>query len=78
LGGLEHTWRLAEHKEEHRWLIAGLWSEQAVCIVGGKPECCKSFLALDTRRRSPPAMLRVGSTAPITIKSASVARREPY
>jgi hypothetical protein len=31
----------------HRWLIAGLWSEQAVGIVGGEPKCCKSFLALD-------------------------------
>jgi len=37
----------AERKEEHRWLIAGLWSEQAVGIVGGEPKCCKSFLALD-------------------------------
>jgi hypothetical protein len=51
--GLKHTWRLTED-EEHRWLIAGLWSEQAVGIVGGKPECCKSFLALDAPRRSPP------------------------
>ena len=27
--------------------ITGLWSEQAVGIVGGEPKCCKSFLALD-------------------------------
>jgi len=44
---VEPAWRLAERKEEHRWLIAGLWSEQAVGIVGGEPKCCKSFLALD-------------------------------
>ena len=29
------------------WLIEGLWSEQAVGILGGEPKCCKSFLALD-------------------------------
>lgn len=33
--------------EEGRWLIDGLWAEQAVGIVGGEPKCCKSFLALD-------------------------------
>jgi AAA domain len=44
---VEPAWRLAERKEEHRWLIAGLWSEQAVGIIGGEPKCCKSFLALD-------------------------------
>jgi hypothetical protein len=33
--------------EERRWLIEGLWSDQAVGIVGGEPKCCKSFLALD-------------------------------
>ena len=44
---VEPAWRLAERAEEHRWLITGLWSEQAVGIVGGEPKCCKSFLALD-------------------------------
>lgn len=39
--------RLAAHTEERRWLITGLWSEEAVGIVGGEPKCCKSFLALD-------------------------------
>src|SRR5260370_8301685 len=29
------------------WLVQGLWSEQAVGILGGEPKCCKSFLALD-------------------------------
>lgn len=33
--------------EEGRWLIDGLWADQAVGIVGGEPKCCKSFLALD-------------------------------
>ena len=28
-------------------LIEGLWSDQAVGILGGEPKCCKSFLALD-------------------------------
>jgi len=30
-----------------RWLIEGLWAEQAVGILGGEPKCYKSFLALD-------------------------------
>ena len=44
---VEPAWRLKERSEEHRWLVAGLWAEQAVGIVGGEPKCCKSFLALD-------------------------------
>jgi len=44
---VEPAYRLAERGEEHRWLVTGLWSEQAVGIVGGEPKCCKSFLALD-------------------------------
>lgn len=43
----EPAYRLAERAEEQRWLITGLWSEEAVGIVGGEPKCCKSFLALD-------------------------------
>jgi hypothetical protein len=38
---------LAEVAPEQRWLIEGLWSEQAVGIIGGEPKCGKSFLALD-------------------------------
>ena len=30
-----------------RWLVEGLWSLEAVGILGGEPKCCKSFLALD-------------------------------
>ena len=44
---VEPAWRLAERAEEQSWLVTGLWSEQAVGIVGGEPKCCKSFLALD-------------------------------
>jgi len=44
---VEPAYRLAERSQEHRWLVSGLWSEQAVGIVGGEPKCCKSFLALD-------------------------------
>lgn len=39
--------RLAVRPEQHRWLVTGLWAEQAVGIVGGEPKTCKSFLALD-------------------------------
>jgi hypothetical protein len=44
---VEPAYRLAERAEESRWLVTGLWGEQAVGIVGGEPKCCKSFLALD-------------------------------
>jgi RecA-family ATPase len=39
--------RLADRPPEQSWLVTGLWSEQAVGIIGGEPKCCKSFLALD-------------------------------
>ena len=32
---------------EAAWLIEGLWSAEAVGIIGGEPKCGKSFLALD-------------------------------
>jgi hypothetical protein len=32
---------------ERRYLICGLWSSQAVGIIGGEPKCGKSFVALD-------------------------------
>jgi hypothetical protein len=44
---VEPAYRLAERAEERRWLVTGLWSDEAVGIVGGEPKCCKSFLALD-------------------------------
>lgn len=39
--------RLVDRPEELRWLVDGLWSAEAVGIIGGEPKCCKSFLALD-------------------------------
>ena len=44
---VERAHRLADRPDEHRWLVEGLWAEEAVGIVGGEPKCCKSFLALD-------------------------------
>lgn len=44
---VESAHRLAARAEERRWLVTGLWAEEAVGIVGGEPKCCKSFLALD-------------------------------
>ncbi len=38
---------LPQLAEDRRWLIDGLWGDQAVGIVGGEPKCYKSFLALD-------------------------------
>lgn len=39
--------QLSTSGPQTQWLIEGLWSEQAVGILGGEPKCCKSFLALD-------------------------------
>jgi AAA domain len=37
----------APETSEAEWLIEGLWSTEAVGIIGGEPKCGKSFLALD-------------------------------
>jgi hypothetical protein len=52
---VQPAWRLADCPEQQRWLVDGLWSEEAVGIIGGEPKCCKSFLALDLASPSPPA-----------------------
>ena len=39
--------QLATAGAQIQWLIEGLWSDQAVGILGGEPKCCKSFMALD-------------------------------
>ena len=44
---VQPAWRLAEAPEQRHWLVDGLWSEEAVGIIGGEPKCYKSFLALD-------------------------------
>lgn len=44
---VEQAHRLEQHAELPRWLVEGLWSEEAVGLVGGEPKVCKSFLALD-------------------------------
>jgi len=44
---VQPAWRLADSPEQQRWLVEGLWSEEAVGIIGGEPKCGKSFLALD-------------------------------
>jgi RecA-family ATPase len=44
---VQPAWRLADCPEQLRWLVEGLWSEEAVGIIGGEPKCGKSFLALD-------------------------------
>jgi hypothetical protein len=44
---VQPAWRLVDGPEQQRWLVDGLWSEQAAGIIGGEPKCGKSFLALD-------------------------------
>lgn len=38
--------RLEVQAPEQRWLLKGLWSAEAVGLLGGQPKSCKSFLAL--------------------------------
>lgn len=38
---------LTDSADKPQWLIEGLWTDQAVGILGGEPKCCKTFLALD-------------------------------
>ena len=44
---IQRASQLASAAAQTQWLVEGLWSEQAVGILGGEPKCCKSFLALD-------------------------------
>lgn len=37
---------IAERPEAERWLIEGLWSAEAVGVIGGEPKTCKSILGL--------------------------------
>ena len=39
--------QLDAQPEENRWLVEGLWADQAIGVLGGEPKCCKSFCALD-------------------------------
>jgi len=40
---VQPAWRLADCPEQQRWLVDGLWTDEAVGIIGGEPKCCKSF-----------------------------------
>src|ERR1700693_5432606 len=53
-----------------QWLVQGLWSDQAVGILGGEPKCCKSFLALDLA-------VSVASGTPCLRRCSAVLRTEP-
>ena len=44
---IQQASQLASSGPQTQWLVEGLWSDQAVGILGGEPKCCKSFLALD-------------------------------
>jgi hypothetical protein len=66
---VEPAYRLAGRSEEHRWLVTGLWSEQAVGIVGGEPKCCKSW-PWTLPSRSPPAS-HVCAASPCGVPVAS-------
>ena len=44
---VEAAHKLTDIKEDRRWLIENLWSDEAVGVIGGAPKSCKSWLALD-------------------------------
>jgi hypothetical protein len=44
---VEPAHQLKARPIDERWLVDGLWGEEAVGLIGGEPKCCKSFLALD-------------------------------
>ena len=44
---VERAHQLHSPSPQTRWLIHGLWADEAVGIVGGEPKCCKSYLVLD-------------------------------
>ena len=44
---VQPVYQLPVRSEAQRWLVTGLWLEEAVGIIGAEPKCCKSFLALD-------------------------------
>ncbi|MGH9319439.1 MAG: AAA family ATPase [Vicinamibacteria bacterium] len=44
---VQRAHQLRSPSPETRWLIEGLWADEAVGIVGGEPKCCKSYLVLD-------------------------------
>jgi len=63
---VEQAYRLADRAEEQRWLVTGLWSEQAVGIVGGN----EKDLVMGRNRHS--SLISRGSTPrelPITGRS---------
>src|SRR6266567_518033 len=43
---IQRASQLASAAAQTPWLVEGLWTDQAVGILGGEPKCCKSFLAL--------------------------------
>jgi RecA-family ATPase len=38
--------QLEQCHQQNPWLVEGLWTQQAVGIIGGEPKCCKTFMAL--------------------------------
>jgi hypothetical protein len=45
---VQPAWRLADCPEQQRGLVEGLWSEEAVGIIGGEPKCCKCLSAVNS------------------------------
>ncbi|UCF68081.1 MAG: AAA family ATPase [Acidobacteriota bacterium] len=44
---VRHASLLESCSEDDRWLVEGLWAEQAVGLIGGEPKSFKSYAALD-------------------------------
>ena len=66
---VEQAYRLADRAEEQRWLVTGLWSEQAVGIVGGGTQVLQVLPRPGSGRRrrfrhAVPAPLRGAAAGP--------------
>jgi hypothetical protein len=72
--GVHERWsRMAERTEEHRWLITGLWSEQAVGIVGGEPTQVQQAVPRTRSRRG----RRLGYAGAAPLRGAARRTRAP-
>lgn len=76
------VWKVPAAEESgSRWLIDGLWSEEAVGVVGGAPKCAKTWLslemALSVASGSPClGVFRVDRPGPVLVLSAEDAPRQ--
>ncbi len=76
------VWKVPAAEEAgSRWLIEGIWSEEAVGVVGGAPKCAKTWLSLEMAlsvASGAPCLgvFRVERPGPVLVLSAEDAPRQ--